>query len=88
MAPSSESSKQPEDRANYDSGKAIPADSKAKFSKDKQAWLSIPKRGAFEVKICQVKFEAGEYFYQVETKEGTLYKKGEWFPQQDLSEFY
>ncbi|KAI9647714.1 hypothetical protein NHQ30_004100 [Ciborinia camelliae] len=77
--------KTPDDRSNYtESGN--PSDSIALFNVDDSAWLSIPRKGNFEFKIAARKQENGKFVYQVkDTKDGALYKEGEWFKQEKLS---
>jgi hypothetical protein len=49
-----------------------------KFGQGDTAWLSIPRRGSFEVEIVSRKKDevSGEYVYQVKGKEGELHNKG------------
>ena len=49
------------------------------------AWLSIPRKGNFEVKVFARKQEKGKFVYQVkDPKTGALYQEGEWVKQERL----
>ena len=58
----------------------------AKFDAENTAWLSLPKRGSFEVTIVARKKDTngGGFLYQVKGKEGVLYNSGEWVKQEKL----
>lgn len=59
-----------------------------KFDEGNTAWLTLPRRGSFEVKIVSRKKDedTGQYVYQVKGKEGVLHNNGEWLRQEKLSE--
>jgi len=53
----------------------------------KDAWITLPRKGACEIIIAaRRKGESGKYEYQIKGKDGVLHKKGEWVPQEKLSE--
>jgi hypothetical protein len=67
----------------------LPTQAVPKFDEGSTAWLSLPRRGSFEVEIVLRKKdeETGKYVYQVKGKrDGVLHNNGEWQRQEKLSE--
>ncbi len=57
-----------------------------KFQVGDSAWLTLPRRGSFEVEIKERQQDPlGTWSYQVQSPEGLLYNNGEWVPQKSLS---
>ncbi|KAL2064191.1 hypothetical protein VTL71DRAFT_4685 [Oculimacula yallundae] len=83
----SERAKTPEDRSAF-LPKGNPVDSTPKFDVGNSAWITLPRRGSFEVTIVvrEKDTSTGKYKYQVKDNDDNLYNEGEWVLQEKLSD--